>query len=96
MIKVVIERRLKKGEDISPLLRELRATAMHHPGYVTGETLVSAEDRSNIVVLSTWQKVEQWRMWEASASRARLCEQIQPLLVEKPKVKVYEIVATEK
>lgn len=96
MIKVVIERRLKKGEDISPLLRELRATAMHHPGYITGETLVSTEDRSNIVVLSTWQKVEQWRTWEASASRAKLYEQIQPLLVEKPKVKVYEIVATEK
>jgi quinol monooxygenase YgiN len=96
VIKVIIERQLKKGEDISPLLRELRATAVHQPGYVTGETLVGTEDRSDIVVLSTWQNMEQWRTWEASPSRAKLYEQIKPMLVEKPKVKVYEIMATEK
>ena len=51
MIKVIIERKVKKGEDISRLLRELRATAIYEPGYVTGETLVNAEDNSSIVVV---------------------------------------------
>ena len=96
MIKVIMERQLKPGEELYTLLQELRATAMRQPGYITGETLVSLEDRANIVVISTWQTLEHWRAWEASASRARLYEQIQPLLVEKPKVKVCEIVATEK
>ncbi len=45
MIKVIIERQVKKGEDISLLLLELRAAAMCHPGYVSGETLLSTEDR---------------------------------------------------
>ena len=58
MIKVIIERKVKKGEDISRLLRELRATAIE--------------------------------------ARARLYRRIEPLLVEKPKVKVYEILATER
>ena len=96
MIKVIIERQLKPGEELYSLLRELRAAAMHQPGYVTGETLVSTEDRSDILVISTWQSLEHWKAWEASASRARLYEQIQLLLVVKPKVKVCEIVATEK
>ena len=51
MIKVIIELKAKKGEDISRLLRELRATAIYEPGYVTGETLVNAEDNSSIVVV---------------------------------------------
>ena len=52
VIKVIIERQVKKGENLAPLLRELRATAIHQPGYVTGETLVDTEDSSNIVVVS--------------------------------------------
>ena len=96
MIKVIIECQVKKGENLAPLLRELRATAIHRPGYVTGETLVGTEDRSNIVVVSTWQNLEQWKVWEASETRAGLYKRIEPLLVEKPRVRTYEIMSTEK
>jgi hypothetical protein len=53
MIKVIIERQLKPGKEVYSLLRELRAAAIHQPGYVTCETLVSNEDRSDILVIST-------------------------------------------
>ena len=95
MIKVIIERKVKKGEDISQLLRELRATAIHEPGYVTGETLVSANNKSDIIVVSTWQNLDLWKAWETSEARAKLYRRIEPLLAEKPKVRVYEILATE-
>jgi len=38
MVRIVIERHLKEGKkgDLMSLLRELRAAAMHQPGYVTG------------------------------------------------------------
>ena len=52
MFKVIIERQVREGEDISPLLRELRAAAMHYPGYVSGETLVSTQDSSIIITIS--------------------------------------------
>ena len=96
MIKVIIERRLRKGEDISPLLRELRVTAMHQSGYVTGEALVGTEDRANIVAVSTWQSLEHWKAWETSRTRAQLYKRIRPLLLEEPKIKVYETVAPGK
>ena len=95
MIKVIVERHVKGGENISALLRELRAAAMHRPGYITGETLVSTEDKSSVVVISTWHSLEDWKAWEVSETRAKLYQQIEPLLVEKPKVRTYQIVATE-
>jgi quinol monooxygenase YgiN len=95
MIRVIIERQVKTGKDLSPLLRELRATVMHQPGYVTGETIINMEDRSIIMVVSTWQSLKHWKAWETSEIREGLYQKIEPLLVEKPKVKVYEIMATE-
>ena len=95
MIKVIIERQVKKGEDVSPSLRELRAAAMSYPGYITGETLVSTQDSSVIVTISTWNSLEDWKRWEASETRAKLYQQIDALLLEKPIVRTYQIMATE-
>ena len=95
MIKVIIERYAKGGQDISPLLRQLRAAAIHFPGYVTGETLVSTQDSSILITISTWQRLEDWKRWETSETRAGLYQQIEPLLLEKPTVRTYQIVATE-
>jgi heme-degrading monooxygenase HmoA len=95
MIKVIIERHLKEGKSLSPLLRELRAAAMHHPGYVTGETLVNTEDDSIITVISTWRSLEDWKAWETSETRAKLGQQIRTLLVEEPKFTIYKIMTTE-
>jgi len=97
MIRVVIERHLKEGKrgDLLPLLRELRAAAMHQPGYITGETLASTEDRSIISVLSTWRSLEDWKVWEKTEPRIRLYKKVESLLVGKPKVTIYQIMATE-
>ena len=95
MIKVIIERRVKEGESLSSPLQELRAAAIHQPGYITGETLVSTEDKSTTAVLSSWRSLEDWKAWKASPTRARIYQQIEPLLVENPRVKVYQIAATE-
>jgi heme-degrading monooxygenase HmoA len=97
MVRVVIQRHLKEGKkgDLMPLLRELRTAAMNQPGYITGETLASTGDPSVISVLSTWRSLEDWKRWEKSEPRVRLYKQIEPLLLEKPKVIVYQVLATE-
>jgi heme-degrading monooxygenase HmoA len=97
MVRVVIRRQLKEGKkgEILPLLRALRTAAMNYPGYIHGESLAGADDPSVITVLSTWQSLEEWKAWEKSGQRVRLYEQIEPLLVEKPSVNVYQVMATE-
>ena len=96
MIRIMIDRKARVGEDLSALLVELRGAAItHFPGSVGGETLVNTEDRSNIVVLSTWRSTDDWERWSNSETRTKLYERIEPLLQEKPKVRIFEIVATE-
>ena len=97
MVRVVIQRHLKEGKkgDLLPLLRELRAVAMHYQGYITGETLASTGDPSIISVLSTWRSLEDWKAWEKSEQRNKLYKKIEALLVEKPKVTIYQVMATE-
>jgi quinol monooxygenase YgiN len=96
MIRVIIDRHAKAGEDLSALLVELRVAAtMHYPGYIGGETLVNAKDNSNIVVISTWRSIEDWERWAKSETRAKLYRKIEPMLQKKPKVRIYRIMATE-
>jgi len=97
MVRIVIERHLKEGKrgELMSLLRELRAAAMHQPGYVTGESLASTKDPSIISVLSTWQSLEDWKAWEKSEQRIKLYEKIESLLLEKPKVSIYQVMAME-
>jgi antibiotic biosynthesis monooxygenase (ABM) superfamily enzyme len=97
MVRVVIQRHLKEGKkgDLLPLLRELRTVAMHYPGYITGETLADTGDPSIISVLSTWRSLEDWKAWEKSEPRNKLYKKIEPLLVGKLKVTIYQVMATE-
>jgi heme-degrading monooxygenase HmoA len=97
MIRVVIQRHLKEGKkgDLLPLLRALRTAAMSYSGYIHGESLAGADDPSVISVLSTWNSMEEWKAWEKSGQRVKLYEKIEPLLVEKPRVSVYQVMATE-
>jgi heme-degrading monooxygenase HmoA len=96
MITVSIERRVTSVPQILSVLRQLRTEAMLSKGYVTGFTLVGAEDRSLVTVLLTWETLKDWQEWEASEVRAKLYKQIEPFLVEEPKVEVYRYLSYQR
>jgi len=96
MITVSIERRVKSVPRILPVLRELRTQAMKAKGYITGVTLIGAEDRSLVTVVLTWNSLKDWQKWEASEIRAELYKQIRPLLLEEPQVRVYRYLSYQK
>ena len=95
MIKVIIERRLKKRGNIAQLFRQLRAAAMAYRGYISGETLANTEDNTSITVVSTWRSLEDWKTWEASEQRAAIDRQIESLLVERPVARTYSVMSAE-
>ena len=70
-VKVVIERRVLPGQErnVLELLRNLRIRCLDEPGYIMGETLRDSEDAHNIVVISTWFGLGDWRRWAASSER---------------------------
>jgi heme-degrading monooxygenase HmoA len=95
MVRITVERKLKKGADIGPLVLKLRTAAISQRGHISSETLIGSEDRSTIMVISTWDSIEDWKSWENSAKRADIEKTIEPLLTEKPVIKAYEMMSPE-
>ena len=96
MIKVIVGYRVKKGADIKPLLLKLRMDAMQYPGFVGAENLTNRRDTSIILVISTWERPENWIAWEKSKVRAELLKEIEPLVEDQTRVAIYDIIPTAK
>ncbi|MEW6350442.1 MAG: antibiotic biosynthesis monooxygenase [Thermodesulfobacteriota bacterium] len=81
-VKIVITRLFKaeKIEAAYQLLAELRSKATVQNGYLSGETLVSADNPHKVVVVSSWLSRKRWDEWYSSPKRAAFSEKIAPLL----------------
>lgn len=90
-VKIIIKRKIPKSKEtqVLPLLLELRSKAMTQPGYISGETLINANDPEDYLVISTWKSVKDWKAWEGSKERNEIQKKIEELLAEKSSVQVY-------
>jgi heme-degrading monooxygenase HmoA len=85
VIRVVLEHRARDNESARRLvevIREIRAEAMKQPGFITGETLVNVDNPCQILVISTWQRPEEWKAWDQSEKRIEMKGEILELLAE--------------
>ena len=92
-VKVFIKRHIRKGktEETLALLKEVRSQALKQPGYISGETLVNHYDPCNIMVVSTWQTIEDWIHWEESDRRIANEAKIEGLLKTPVKFEIYDL-----
>jgi len=91
-VRVFIERTVEPGkpqEDLVDLMKQLRSRALHQPGYVSGETLLSVDRSGTHLVISTWHSLKQWRAWENNPERLEILAKIEPLLAAPPKTNVF-------
>ena len=90
-VKVILYRRVPavKASTLKPLLLELRALAMAQPGYISGETLMNADDPEAVMVISSWTTVEHWNHWLANPQRQAVQERVDALLGERTFYQVY-------
>jgi heme-degrading monooxygenase HmoA len=90
-IRVVIERQAIPGNELelNRLLMELRSKAMHSKGYISGETLRSLEDPNSFIVLSTWDSIENWKVWSMNDERKEIQTKIDALLRTPSTQRVY-------
>jgi antibiotic biosynthesis monooxygenase (ABM) superfamily enzyme len=96
MIKVIVGYRVKAGKDIKPVLLKLRMNAMQYPGFVGAENLTHRRDPSVIVAISTWEGPENWVAWEKSKVREELVKEIEPLVEDRTRVELYDIIPTRR
>ncbi len=91
MIKVFLTRRVRPEhyQRVIGLLTDLRAVALHQPGYVTGETVVRGEDPMEVLAIGTWLAEDYWKAWSTSEERIEIEDMIAPLLTAEPRAVVY-------
>jgi len=91
-VRILIERSVdpgKRQEELLELMRELRARAIHQPGYISGETLISVDKPGTHLVISTWHSLKEWRAWENNPKRLEILAKIDRLLTSSAKVRVF-------
>ena len=70
-VKVIIKRRFREGKakEVFALLNKFRLEAMGQDGYITGETLTGFDDPQKVLVISTWQNIDNWLKWKEDSGR---------------------------
>jgi heme-degrading monooxygenase HmoA len=71
LVKVLIKRQFKMEnlDEVITLLKKFRADALDQPGYLCGETLIADGEPEKMMVISTWQSIDDWNNWKASKTR---------------------------
>jgi len=91
MIKGIVGCRVRKDNDLEPILLKLKSHAMQYPGFKGKENLVGEENASVVAMVSTWESLENWRSWTQSQITQELFRQAETLLVEEPRVTTYRM-----
>lgn len=79
----------EKQEEVFDLLRQLRSRVVLQPGYLSGETLFSANRSGTHLVISRWRSLKDWKAWEKSTERSEILSKIEPLLKAPATVSFY-------
>ena len=84
-IKISIKRKFKNAsaKNVSEVIYEFRQLAIKEKGYISSESLYGCKDPNLIVVLSMWEKMEDWERYVNSSARKE-AEKKYSELFEKP------------
>ena len=95
MIKGIIGYKVLDYRNIEPILMQLRSCAMQYSGFVGGEFLVSEEDQSVGVMISTWETMENWRTWVGSKGMLEVLQRAKTSVTGTPRITAYRTMPTE-
>ena len=90
-IKVIISRWVpaELADDVKPLMIKLRGLAKNQPGYISDETLINVDEHHDVVVVSTWNSLEEWQAWLANPVRTQIESEIEEMLRRPAQYKAY-------
>ncbi|MBU3917082.1 hypothetical protein KKA14_16230 [bacterium] len=91
-IKVIITRRYSPELEslILPFLRELFTLIRQHGGYISGETLDCVEDTKEHLIISTWQSLKEWEVYNGSEEVNEIRNKIDSVIGEQTTRRVYK------
>ena len=91
-VKILIKRKVtdESMPGLEFLLRNLRSLTIHQKGYISGESLISVEEKNLCLVISSWKTLEDWQRWFSSTERLAIQNQIDHLLGEPTHYEIYQ------
>jgi len=95
MIKGIIGYKVLEYRNVEPILMQLRSCAVQYPGFVDAEFLVSEEDHSVGVMISTWEMMENWRTWVGSKGTLEVLQRARTSVTGTPRITAYRTMPTE-
>jgi len=95
MIKGIIGYKVLEYRNVEPILMQLRSCAVQYPGFVDAEFLVSEEDHSVGVMISTWEAMENWRTWVGSKGTLEVLQRARTSVTGTPRITAYRTMPTE-
>jgi heme oxygenase (mycobilin-producing) len=92
MTKVLIRRMIPAdaGPELEKLLRQMRSSTIERRGYVFGETLYRVDVPGEVLVISTWQTIQDWERWFQSPERMEIQTRIDVLLQTPTEYAIYD------
>ena len=90
-VKVIIKRSINEemSEFLASLLEELRTNAIRQPGYISGETLKCVDGPAEIMVISTWNSIVDWKRWFSTRERTDIQSKIDTLIGKETQYQIY-------
>ena len=90
-VKILLERKFKQEPTLEEIqtINELRMTAMGKQGYVSGETLVDANDHRRLLVISVWARKADWEAWLNSDERRWIAAGLDNNLRQPPIIRTF-------
>jgi len=87
IVKVIIKREITPGmeQDFFVHLKTLRSHAVQQQGYISGETLLCAENTNKVLIISKWESMDDWENWQKDGKRRKI-DQAMHRLQERPAV----------
>jgi heme-degrading monooxygenase HmoA len=92
-VKIFIKRTFSNDglKDAAAMLIQARKKAMSNKGYISTETLVNHDDPCEVVVVSMWQKKEDWDAYAASPERQANEQNFAALLSAETEYQIYNM-----
>lgn len=89
--KIIIERKFKApvNQEVLEIIDEIRIKALRDRGYIGGETLVNADDGKEVIVVSSWANVDDWKNWYEKKEWEELEKEFASQLEEPAKVRIF-------
>jgi heme-degrading monooxygenase HmoA len=92
-IKILIKRKFKNANPkiVHEVISDFRRLATQEKGYISSESLHGCDDPNLILVLSMWQRKEDWARYMNSPSRKEIEKKYSELFEKPPEYEAYHL-----